>query len=60
VLPAVRRPKLIKVEIVNEVSKIADITKVKAEVLSMRVRRACEPPCSAASASSCAVGVFHG
>jgi DNA-binding protein HU-beta len=29
---SVRRPRMIKVDIVNEVSKIADITKVKAEV----------------------------
>ena len=45
---------MIKVDIVNEVSRIADITKVKAEVAVDAVSTRCGSRCSGASGSSCA------
>ena len=49
-----RRSHMIKVDIVNEVSKVADITKVKAELAVDAVFDAMRRRCSAGTGSSCA------
>ena len=46
---------MIKVDYVNEVSKIADITKVQAEVAVDAVSTPCACPCSGATGSNCAL-----